>query len=47
VATHPAARWSPAQVRERLLNAANVDEALRLFPVQVAPEGDVALPRAA
>jgi len=43
----PADRWSPAQVQERLLKAANVDEALRLFPAQVATEGDVALLRAA
>jgi hypothetical protein len=43
----PADRWSPAQVQERLLKAASVDEALHLFPAHPAAEGDVALLRAA
>jgi hypothetical protein len=39
----PANRWSPAQLQERLLKAASVDEALRLFP----EHDDVALLRVA
>ena len=42
----PADRWSPAQVQERLLKAASVDEALRVFPANAA-DGDIALLRAA
>jgi len=37
-------RWSPAQVQERLLKAASLDEALALF---AEPAGDVAVLRAA
>ena len=40
-------RWSPAQVQERLLKAASVDEALLLFPAHTAADADVALLRAA
>lgn len=38
-------RWSPAQVQERLLKAASLDEALALFAEP--PAGDVAMLRAA
>jgi chaperone BCS1 len=41
-----AGRWSPAQVQERLLNAANVDEAIALFDADTA-DGAVPLRRAA
>jgi chaperone BCS1 len=43
----PADRWSPAQVQERLLKAANVEEALALFAARPAADGEVALLRAA
>jgi len=35
-------RWSPAQVQERLLKAADVDEAIALFG---APTAEDVLPR--
>ncbi len=41
----PADRWSPAQVQERLLKAANAEEAIELFRERAAP--DVALLRVA
>ncbi len=40
-------RWSPAQVQERLLKAASVDEALRLFPTRAGMDCDGTLLRAA
>jgi chaperone BCS1 len=42
----PADRWSPAQVQERLLKAANADEGIAHFRDREAP-ADVALLRAA
>ena len=46
-ATVSADRWSPAQVQERLLKAADVDDALALFAPRAGAEGEVALLRAA